>query len=103
MKRDTVSLLRAPSRKRAFSGNSDRRFGLSRSRTMARVDEPVHLSHEGIASAEVRRIEHLNEYGCAPTFGGIGATMTRQSGGHRFDQQRERKTLVSGFETAEWQ
>src|SRR5687768_17487564 len=103
MKPDSFANLTPAPGERAFARKTYRRVTRCDGRRVAEFDEVLHLAHERVASAECVGIDHLKKNGCCPCRGFLRPPPARKPRRERFDNECQRKTLVSELDSAERQ
>ena len=95
MQLDAVGELICATRERGVTGQAHRRFARGHGCFGAELGEETGLAQKGFASAELFRIDELQKHRRAPARFVVGAAMTAEGVGERFNEQAQGKTFVA--------
>src|SRR5688572_19546805 len=103
MKWDAIANLPPSTGERPFSRKTYRRIARRDRRGVAKVDHMLHLANERVASAERIGVDQLEEHRCRPRGRLVRSAAAGQTRRKRFDNQRERKSLMTELDATERQ
>src|ERR1039458_2346466 len=89
MQLNAVGELVRATRERGVTGQAHRRFARWHGCLHTKLGEETSLTQKSLAAAEPFRIDELQKHRCAPALFAIGASMTAEGVGERFDEQAQ--------------
>ena len=103
MQLDAVGELFRATRERGVAREAHGRFARRHTCLHTELGEETSLTQKGFAPAELFRIDELQKHRGAPARFAVGAAMTAEGVGERFNEQAQGKTFVAQIRSAQRQ